>query len=181
MERAEITYFQRAGDHTEQVVEVLKRRLAKGDVRTVVVATDSGATALRVATAVGGMARVLAIAHTTLGAEVRLRLEELGTVVRDGLTPALDRDYPGMNLIWYRRGLRALGQGLKVAVEVTLMATDEGLIVPGEEVLAVGGTSRGADTVALVKAAVTRDLYSADPDRRVEVSEVVAMPKIKGW
>jgi hypothetical protein len=44
--------------------------------------------------------------------------------------------------------LRRLGQGLKVCCEIVMEAVDAGLIPEGEEVVAVGGTARGWDTVA---------------------------------
>ena len=47
--------------------------------------------------------------------------------------------------------LRMLGQGVKVAVEISVMALDSGLVPYGEELIAVGGTGRGADTACVVR------------------------------
>jgi len=53
--------------------------------------------------------------------------------------------------------LRLLGQGIKVAVEIALMAADAGLIRTDEDLISVGGTGHGADTAAVIKPAnVTR-------------------------
>jgi hypothetical protein len=41
-------------------------------------------------------------------------------------------------------------QGVKVAVEVVIAALDAGLIPHGREVVAVGGTRRGADTALVL-------------------------------
>jgi hypothetical protein len=49
--------------------------------------------------------------------------------------------------------LRIFGQGMKVAVEIALMAADAGLIHTDEDVISVGGTGRGADTAAVIKPA----------------------------
>ena len=38
--------------------------------------------------------------------------------------------------------LYVLGQGFKVAVEVTLISVDKGLVDEGEEVIAIGGTDK---------------------------------------
>lgn len=46
--------------------------------------------------------------------------------------------------------LRLFGQGVKVAVEISLMARDAGLIVSGESVIAIGGSGRGADTAVIL-------------------------------
>lgn len=46
--------------------------------------------------------------------------------------------------------LRLFGHGTKVAVEVSIMATDTGAI-SGKESTAVGGTAKGADTARYLK------------------------------
>ena len=43
--------------------------------------------------------------------------------------------------------LKMLGQGMKVGVEISLMAMDNGAVPYGEEILAVGGCGHGADYV----------------------------------
>lgn len=49
--------------------------------------------------------------------------------------------------------LRFLGQGVKVCVEIGIMALDAGLIPHGRDVIAVGGHSRGADTACVIRPA----------------------------
>jgi hypothetical protein len=66
--------------------------------------------------------------------------------------------------------LRRLGQGIKVCCEIVMEAADAGLIAEGKEVVAVAGTAKGADTVAIIKSAASKrflDLY---------VSQIVAKP-----
>ena len=46
--------------------------------------------------------------------------------------------------------LRMLSQGVKVAVEISVMALDCGVLPYGVPVVAVGGTGRGADTACVV-------------------------------
>ncbi|MHB8926465.1 MAG: pyruvate kinase alpha/beta domain-containing protein [Bacillota bacterium] len=46
--------------------------------------------------------------------------------------------------------LRTMGQGVKVAYEIAVMALDAGLIPFGEEVVVVAGTGRGADTAVVM-------------------------------
>lgn len=48
--------------------------------------------------------------------------------------------------------LRLFGQGVKVAVEISIMAADAGLL-SGKDIIAVGGTSRGSDVALVVKPA----------------------------
>jgi len=66
--------------------------------------------------------------------------------------------------------LRIFGQGIKVAVEIILMATDAGLIMP-KPVIGIAGTSRGADTVILAEAKNSKKLFD------MKVMDIIAKPK----
>jgi len=47
--------------------------------------------------------------------------------------------------------LRMFGQGVKVCLEISIMALDAGLLPYGKEVVAIGGTGRGADTAVVLE------------------------------
>ncbi|WP_421909916.1 pyruvate kinase alpha/beta domain-containing protein [Methanolacinia petrolearia] len=66
---------------------------------------------------------------------------------------------------------RTVAVGLKVAVECTLIAADQGEVPVDSEIVAVGGTATGADTVCVIKPAHTADYFS------LQVREIVAMPR----
>jgi hypothetical protein len=66
--------------------------------------------------------------------------------------------------------LRNFSQGIKVVCEITVMAADAGLIPVGEEVIAVAGTGRGADTAAVILAANAQDFFD------LRVLEILCMP-----
>ena len=51
--------------------------------------------------------------------------------------------------------LRMFGQGTKVCVEIACMAADAGCVIPGEPVICIGGTGRGADTAMILRPAYT--------------------------
>ena len=63
----------------------------------------------------------------------------------------------------------AAGLGLKVAVECVLIAADQGVVGVDEEVIAVGGTLSGADTVCVIRPAHTATFFN------LQVREIVAM------
>jgi hypothetical protein len=67
--------------------------------------------------------------------------------------------------------LRIFGQGTKVAVEITLMAADAGLVSVAEEVIAIGGTGKGADTALLIKPANAQDFFD------LKVREIISKPR----
>jgi len=105
------------------------------------------------------------------------KLEAYGaTVVQKSHTPLSTEEAKAIRDAYY-----TLGQGFKVAVEVTLIAADKGLVEVGEEVIAIGGTGSGADTAILVKASTTSDMLGPDKAKRLEVKEIIAMPRKKWW
>ncbi|MDD4483722.1 MAG: pyruvate kinase alpha/beta domain-containing protein [Methanoregula sp.] len=66
---------------------------------------------------------------------------------------------------------RVVAVGLKVAVECVLIAADQGAVRIDEEVVAVGGTATGADTVCVIRPAYTASFFD------LQVREIVAMPR----
>jgi hypothetical protein len=64
--------------------------------------------------------------------------------------------------------LRLFSQGMKVCFEITLMAADAGIIPIGENVIAVGGQGRGADTAIVIKSANSTRFFDLD------VQEIIA-------
>lgn len=68
--------------------------------------------------------------------------------------------------------LRLLGQGFKVALEISLMAADAGLISTWEEVLAIGGSNSGADTAVVLTPANAQDFFE------LKVHEIVCKPRL---
>ncbi|HJK44788.1 MAG TPA: hypothetical protein O0X22_00355, partial [Methanocorpusculum sp.] len=66
---------------------------------------------------------------------------------------------------------RTIAVGLKVAVECVLIAADQGAVGVTDEVIAVGGTEEGADTVLVIRPSHTASFFD------LQVREVVAMPR----
>jgi hypothetical protein len=72
--------------------------------------------------------------------------------------------------------LRTVCQGMKVAVEITMMACDAGLVARGEEVLVVTGTRRGADTAVVAIAASSQQLQD------LHITEIICKPlQTRSW
>jgi hypothetical protein len=66
------------------------------------------------------------------------------------------------------------GDGIKVAVEVSVMAADAGLIPTSREIISVGGTSGGADSAIVLKAAHMNNFFD------LEIREIIAKPRQRG-
>ena len=55
-------HFVTKGNHTENVIEVIKKRLNKGDIKTIIVATTKGDTALKMAEEINNC-KIVAVTH----------------------------------------------------------------------------------------------------------------------
>jgi hypothetical protein len=184
------------------VIEAVRRCVATEGPKHVVIASISGRTALRLAKALPreglNVVCVSGPPSWQLYREyqgvcpvprVKEQLEDLGVVVVDRMVSLVDGiDYgcaryglvPPSWLIF--ETLEAVGgYGLKTAVEVTVMATDAGVVPPFEEVLAVAGTDKGADTAAVVVSTFASRFFSPQPERRFQLKEIIAMPRNKVW
>lgn len=203
MPEKSILYFNRPGPRcTRQVVEAVKRCVAGGGPKHVVIASISGRTALQFAEALPREElNVVCVSGPPSWQlyreyqgvcpvpEVKQELEALGVVVVDRMLSLMD----GIDYGCARYGLvppswlimetlvAVGGYGLKTAVEVTVMATDAGAVPPFEEVLAVAGTDKGADTAAIVVSTFASRFFSPQAERRFQLKEIIAMPRNKVW
>lgn len=66
--------------------------------------------------------------------------------------------------------LRCFSQGMKVAVEISIMAAEAGLVQAGEIILAVAGTGDGCDTAIIIKPAYARKI------KETRILEIICKP-----
>ena len=177
--------FARAGrDNTGAALEVMRRAVDEFGVGQVVVASTFGDTALAAADLLAGAARLVVVTHNVgfrepgrveMSPETRNALLEKGARVVTG-TMALRnigtairtaQGYSQQDLI--ANTLRIFGQGIKVCVEIAMMAADSGAITP-EDVVCVAGTGRGADTVVLLAPQPSNRLFD------LKVRQVLVKP-----
>jgi hypothetical protein len=67
--------------------------------------------------------------------------------------------------------LSVLCRGMKVAAEITIMAADSGLVRTDEEVLAIAGSGRGADTAVVVQPANSQRFFD------LKIKEIICKPR----
>lgn len=70
------------------------------------------------------------------------------------------------------QALKMLGQGMKVGVEISLMAMDNGAVPYGEEIIAVGGCGHGADYAISLIPGHSNNLFET------KVIEIICKPRI---
>jgi len=68
--------------------------------------------------------------------------------------------------------LRMFCQGMKVCVEIAVMAADMGTIPINEEIISIAGTRRGADTAVVIKPAHFHQIYD------LRILEIIAKPRL---
>ena len=186
----EIIYFDRPGKrNTDGVIRAVRKRVEELGIGQVVVATNTGETALKVWEALQGTGvAVVAVGEhygfwggdsQKLLPEKRQELEARGITVffgahaLSGVGRSVTNKFGGIShveIIAYT--LRQFGsEGLKVAVEVAVMAADAGLIPTDREVIALGGTGAGSDTAVVLQAAHMNNFFD------LEIREILAKPR----
>ena len=192
MAKSETVYLGKPGpENTDIVLEAVAERLRKGDIKHVVVASDSGKTGLKALFKLKGSGAKVVIVTEQCGSEKegentmdpvaeRDILQAGSTIVRgthalSGVERSVNKKIGGSSRVEaIAEALRALfGQGMKVAVEITIMAADNGSIPCGSEVevIAVGGTESGCDTAIVVRPAHANGFFN------MRVREIIAMPQ----
>lgn len=173
-----IIYFKEPGPkNTDDTIEAVVDRLKEGDINQLVVASDSGETALKLAKAVQGRQRIIVISMKRLDRKFKAELERLGVTILESQVPSFRVE----SLVCAKRTYYTLGQGFKVAVEVVTMAAAKGVVVLYTDIIGIGGTDTGADTALVVKASKPEDVFGGEIKKRLEVREILAMPLQKTW
>jgi len=201
--KGEIVYFEESRpENTDAVLSLAKRKAEDKGIRHVVVASTRGETGARAAEAFSGTGvQVVVVTHQIgpkgpeLLPENEERIRALGgkivtcTHAFGGVssslrrTPETEPGRPRPQPHWpayvpstgdlMANVLRLFSQGMKVAFEITVMAADAGAIPIGENVIAVAGQGRWADTAIVVRSANSTSFFDLD------VGEILAKPITK--
>jgi hypothetical protein len=192
MTKREVLYLDAPGGaNTEKVLDAVADRLKEGDIEHVVIASDSGKTGLMATDKLSksGIGVVVVTeqcgfdkeGENSMSPDMQERLTASGAkIVRgthalSGLERSITKKLGGSSRVEaVSEALRALfGQGMKVAVEITIMAADNGAIPCGSdvEVIAIGGTESGSDTAVVVRPAHANGFFN------LRVREIIAIPR----
>jgi len=185
-----VIYFGKGGAaNTDKTLEVAKERAKQLGIKDVVVASSHGGTALKAAKLFKDMkANVVAVTISdafskegwVMTHEERKKLEAEGINVLtcshalgDGVAASIAEKHGGISMEQIVcQTLYRFSQGMKVSVEVVLMAADAGLIGVDKEVISIAGTGEGADTAIVVKPSYPRNFHE------FEIRELICKPRI---
>ena len=183
-----IVYFDKPGQHnTDEVLRLSRARADALGLKTIVVASVRGDTAVKAVDVFQGLKVVVVTAHTgwyhqpnrqQLVAENREIVTAKGGIILTaphvfgGLSYAL-RDRFGIATLGVDLGyaLRIFGSGMKVTIEIVMAAADAGLVRTDEEVLSIAGSDRGADTAAVMKPVHVQNFFD------LPVKEIICKPR----
>ena len=184
-----IIYFNRGGSqNTLLTLRAARKRAIELGIKDIVVASTHGSTAQRAAevfdvrdvnlVAVSicegfkeegwTMTEAEKKSLTDRGIKVLTSIHALG----DGVGHAFTEKFGGKpteEIV--QQTLYRFCQGMKVCVEIVLMAADAGLTPVDREVMAIAGTGEGADTCIVVKPSSPRKFLE------LEIREIVAKPR----
>lgn len=180
-----ILYFETPGKaNTDATLRAVRERAQALGIRQVVVASTHGYTARRAQAILAGTGvEIIAVSICaaydeegwTMTAAERAEVESLGVKVLtclhslgDDVSDAFGGYAPNKIV---RETLYRFCQGMKVAVEVAIMAADAGLLDMSRECIAVAGTGEGADTALVLKPAYARKFDE------LEIREILAKPR----
>jgi len=182
------TYFQKPGrENTQRTLDLAKKRAEELGINTILVASTRGETGVRACEVFQGY-DVVVITHSTgfkepnyqeLTDENRAAIEAAGGTILTcqhtfgGVGRAVRKKlgtYELEEIIAHT--LRLFGDGMKVAVEIALMAADAGLVRTGEPAIAIGGTGKGADTAVVLKPASAQAFFD------LQVLEILCKPRL---
>jgi uncharacterized protein len=174
-----IVYYEKVGkDNTQPTLKLALERAKARGIKKVVLASTFGDTARLAAKLWKDEGIRLVIVPHQFGfsgwkfdAELEKELKKQGHIVHYGTmlfhtenlygtdTPHIIADF-----------LRTFSQGMKVVVEILLMAADAGHVEIGEKVVVVAGSGRGADTAVVCQAATSNHV------KDLHIEEIICKP-----
>jgi hypothetical protein len=176
-----IVYFEEPGiANTETTLRLAVERARARGIKKIVLASTRGETArLAAGLWTDSGIKIVVVPHQygfmpsgqRFPAELVQELNKQGHAVHFGTMLFHTENLYGMDTPRTMASLlRTFCQGMKVCVEIILMATDGGYLEVGEQVIAVTGTGRGADTAIVALAAPSTRLAE------LHITEIVCKP-----
>lgn len=180
------TYFENPGsENTDEVLRIAKQRAEELGIKTIVVASTTGNTAVKAMDVLQGL-RVIIVTHVTgsRAPDTQEFTEENRKIVesKGGIMVTVAHAFAGLSRAMrskynmYVLGeviadtLRIFGVGTKVACEIAMMAADAGVVRTDEDVISIGGTGHGADTALVLRPVNTHTFFD------LKIREILCKP-----
>ena len=181
-----IVYFEKTGsENTEAALRIAKQRAEELGIKKILVASTTGSVAVKALEILKGL-RVIFVSHSTGFAEPNLQrfTEENQKIVesKGGIILTATHVFAGLSRALRNKTntvaigdlvaetLRIFGHGTKVACEIIMMAADAGLVRTDENIISVGGTSKGSDTALVLTPVTSQNFFD------LRIKEILCKP-----
>ncbi len=172
-----VFYFDEKGPvNTEKTLEIALDCCKAWNIGKIVVASSTGETALKLNEKAANAVEIIAVTYSA-GSRFTSAVEQFNKnrdilfnkgnkIVRglhalSGVERGFESKYKSgfipLNII--ADTLRMFSQGVKVCVEIAVMAAEHGFITPDEEVVVIGGSGHGADTALVMRPAFAANIF----------------------
>jgi len=197
-ELKDVFYFDVCGQvNTEKALELAIQRAHELKIKKLVVASETGLSALKAADMVGDSGINLIVVTSSAGTEIENtiigdlkigiqdkniwnQLEEKGAKIVRATDPLYNigaaLEHKGIPTLatLIRLCLKMISSGTAVCVTATLMATDSGSLKEGEEIVTVAGSWIGLDTALVVRATNSVNFFKAGA---IQIKEIICKPR----
>jgi len=179
-------YFEKIGKtNTTETLNLAYQRAKELGINEMVVASTTGETALEAHKIFNDFKITVVTYHcgfrkpfeTIMTSDMRKTLEQNGmqvvsaTHALSGVERSLAQKHQGIYpVLLIADVLRLFGHGTKVAVEISIMAADAGMLT-GNDIVSIGGSGKGADAALILKPANQSDLFD------MKIREIVCKPR----
>ena len=200
IKRTTVIFEKGGEEHTEETLKIALEGAKERKIDTVLISTSTGGTGLKALNIFkdSGL-KLVFVRHQTgypfkgkqmMPSEVKAKLEKAGTIVTctDVLTGGVDVGVgrqrpekeqqleaslpfivPPVNVV-IANMLRQFSQGMKVGIEIAMMAADCDAVGIDKPVVSIGGSHAGADTAIVVTPAASNRI------RELRIHEILAKP-----
>jgi len=170
--------------NTATTLDTAQKRAKDLGITEVVIATSSGNTVFQALERFGADQIIAVTYHygfrkpfePVMPPETRNDLQARGIAVvgathaLSGIERSVFQKYQGVYpVLMIADTLRLMGQGVKVAVEIAVMAADAG-VLSGQDIIAIGGTAKGADAAVVIKPAHMNNFFD------LKIREIICKP-----
>ena len=179
-------YFEKPGKkNTDQTLTLAAQKAKELSINEVVMASTTGFTAYKAIDIFAGCRLTAVTYHSgfkepfknSMSDDVKADLQNKGVTViaaghaLSGLERSIAKKHSGVYPVLIMADtLRLFGQGIKVAVEVSVMAADAGALT-GNDIIAIGGSGHGADAALVLKPAHQNNFFD------MRIREVICKPR----
>lgn len=179
--------FKEKGEvNTQETLKIALEELKKANLSKLVISSTRGYSAKEALEVIPEGVKLIVITHHVgfkepdqdeFSLQIKDELLKRGHIVHSathalsGVERAFRREYHGIHTAEIvANTLRLFSQGVKVCVEITLMAADAGLVRSDEWIVVCGGSSKGLDTAMVIKPANSSRMLD------LKIGKILCMP-----